>query len=530
MVSNALQIISVFSKASGLRLNMKKCELLALYDCIDTELMSIPVKKEVKYLGVKMVKDEKQREEINMKEKIDQIQVSLNHWLSRDLSIFGRNLLSKAEGISKLIYPCQSLYIAPKNVRKINSIIYKFIWRNKTYYVKKSQLVKEYNKGGIKTVDFEAMLGTFKIKWLKEFLLKPDSIWFHIPKSIFKRFGGLNFLLKCDFEISKIPFKLSEFHKQVLHHWKMVFTHNFTPHCATLWNNRVIVSNKKSLFNQLWFDQGIILVHDILDVNGEILQLKDFKNKFNNIQCSLKEYKKICKSIPVNLIQLIKNTISFSNVQIKLPNLTIGELNITDKKCDNKYLNKAFKGYIYHDYDRKIKLKILDNPTIAEKHWKFIKWPIAPKVKEMQFKILNNYYPSAETLRGRFGYEVDPCDFCHENPERTEHLFFLCSVSRKFWQDVQRWLDNKISELEQFTIEDILIYNSKLTRDLSLLINLIIIMGKYHIHKNKWKKQLPNVNCFKNEFRMLLSSLNLVKNSKQTVEAICYAAEMFLIL
>lgn len=65
------------------------------------------------------------------------------------------------------------------------------------------------------------MLGTFKIKWLKEFLLKPDSIWFHIPKSIFKRFGGLNFLLKCDFEIPKIPFKLSEFHKQVLHHWKM---------------------------------------------------------------------------------------------------------------------------------------------------------------------------------------------------------------------------------------------------------------------------------------------------------------------
>lgn len=147
----------------------------------------------------------------------------------------------------------------------------------------------------------------------------------------------------------------------------------------------------------------------------------------------------------------------------------------------------------------------------------------------MQFKILNNYYPSAETLRGRFGFEVDPCDFCHENPERTEHLFFLCSVSRKFWQDVHSWLNNKISELEQFTIEDILIYNSKLTRDISLLINLIIIMG-LNIHKNKWKKQLPNVNCFKNEFRMLLSSLNLVKNSKQTVEAICYAAEMFLVL
>jgi len=88
----------------------------------------------------------------------------------------------------------------------------------------------------------------------------------------------------------------------------------------------------KSLCSKLWFDQGIIFVHDILDINGEILQLQDLKNKFNNIQCSLKEYRTICKAIPMNLIQQIKNTIIFSNVQIKLPNLTIGELNMMDKK------------------------------------------------------------------------------------------------------------------------------------------------------------------------------------------------------
>lgn len=79
MVSNALQIISVFSKASGLQLNIKKCELLPLYECADTEIATIPVKKEVKYLGVKLIKDVKQREELNMKEKIDQMQKSLNH-------------------------------------------------------------------------------------------------------------------------------------------------------------------------------------------------------------------------------------------------------------------------------------------------------------------------------------------------------------------------------------------------------------------------------------------------------------------
>lgn len=160
----------------------------------------------------------------------------------------------------------------------------------------------------------------------------------------------------------------------------------------------------------------------------------------------------------------------------------------------------------------------------------FLKWPIAPRIKEMQFKILNNYYPSAETLRGRFGFEVENCEFCQNDPEKTEHLFFLCSFSKTFWENVHAWLSNKINDLKQFTIEDILLFKSKLTKETSILINLVIIMGKYHIHKSKWRKQLPNLKCFKNEFKMYLSSTNLIKNTNQTAEKICEAVEEFLIL
>lgn len=35
-----------------------------------------------------------------------------------------------------------------------------------------------------------------------------------------------------------------------------------------------------------------------------------------------------------------------------------------------------------------------------------LKWPIAPKAKEQQFKIRNSY-PAAEMLRKKFGFEVD---------------------------------------------------------------------------------------------------------------------------
>ena len=97
------------------------------------------------------------------------------------------------------------------------------------------------------------------------------------------RFGF--FLLKCDYEIKKLPLKLSEFHKQILHYWKMLFTHNFSPHASTLWNNRTIIINRKTLFTQPWYDKKIISVADLMDSHGSIMKIDSFKEKFD-IQCS----------------------------------------------------------------------------------------------------------------------------------------------------------------------------------------------------------------------------------------------------
>lgn len=67
---------------------------------------------------------------------------SLNHWLTREISIVGHILLVKAEGLSKLIYPCQSLYVSQALIKKVNLIIFNFTWRNKTHYIKKAQKLR----------------------------------------------------------------------------------------------------------------------------------------------------------------------------------------------------------------------------------------------------------------------------------------------------------------------------------------------------------------------------------------------------
>lgn len=310
-------------------------------------------------------------------------------------------------------------------IKKVNSIIFNFIWKNKTHYLKKSVMVKDYKHGGLKAADFESMIGVLKLNWVKAYLTQSNSIWFHIPKYIFQNVGGLEFLLRCDFEITKLPIKLSDFHKQILLYWKMMFTHNFTPHSSTLWNNRTILINRKTLFKQEWYDKNVLYVMDLMDKNGSLLQFNSFVDKFN-LKCSYREFNQISRAIPLPLKFMIKNILTNSNVTVKLPELKIGELKFGEGKCNNKILGSVFKEKLFYDIKKPTKIKITDNQvTLTKTSCSYLKWPISPKVKEIQFKLINNIYPAAETLRKRLNFEVNPCVFCMTEHETIEHLFFL---------------------------------------------------------------------------------------------------------
>ena len=128
----------------------------------------------MKYLGMTITKNIIRREDINISNCIAHMKKSLSHWLTRDLTIFGHFIisviLSKAEGISKVIHPSHSLYVSSNTIRKANSVGFQFLWRNKTHYIKRSQLVKEYDVGSIKALDFESVVVSFKISWLKAYL------------------------------------------------------------------------------------------------------------------------------------------------------------------------------------------------------------------------------------------------------------------------------------------------------------------------------------------------------------------------
>ena len=151
------------------------------------------------------------------------------------------------ESLSRLIYPTYPLAIPPRIIKEINRTNFNFIWKNKHPYIRNRDKIKDYEDGGMKAIDFEIMNGILKIKRLRSFLRINDELWFSTPSLVFSKVRGIEFLLVCDFEISKLPIKLSKFYQQVLLNCKIMFKHNFRPHNVPLWNNRVILSRRREV-------------------------------------------------------------------------------------------------------------------------------------------------------------------------------------------------------------------------------------------------------------------------------------------
>ena len=175
----------------------------------------------------------------------------------------------------------------------------------------------------------------------------------------------------------------------------------------------------------------------MLNSHGDPLDFPSFIRKFK-VVCYYKDFEKVCKAIPLALIQLIKNVIRYSKVTFSLPTLNVNECNLVDSKCNNKIINDGMRQKIYFDYNRESfkKYPTANCKTMTFAHSKFVKWPISPKVKETHFKIINKIYPVSMLLERRFKFVADPCVFCKSAVESLEHLFFSCQHSQSFWTDI----------------------------------------------------------------------------------------------
>ena len=151
------------------------------------------------------------------------------------------------------------------------------------------------------------MLKAMRLAWIPRLLKHPNSNWNSVPDFFLRRLGGLNFLLRCNYDVIFLNSKLPTFYKDMLSFFDDLKTlYNYNLGQIVLFNNREILIDGKPFFIQEWFSKGIILIRDLLDEQGQLLSYQAFKTKYK-CKTNFLNYYQVRSAIPDSLLAKTKN-------------------------------------------------------------------------------------------------------------------------------------------------------------------------------------------------------------------------------
>ena len=117
------------------------------------------------------------------------------------------------------------------------------------------------------------------------------------------------------------------------------------------------------------------------------------------------------------------------------------------------------------------------------------------KTREFQYKIRNCIVFTNEKL-SRIGLVASPiCSFCQEETESVEHLLFSYKKSFEFWKHVLSFLRDNDINIASITNSGLIFGKFDILNDF-ILINHILLLGKYYIYCRKCQNSLPTLRGF----------------------------------
>ena len=253
---------------------------------------------------------------------------------------------------------------------------------------------------------------------------------------------------------------------------------------------------------------------------GQLFTYEEFLSEYK-IPILPKEFAVVFDAVPSR----IKYLFSFTNrpsptiaLQTTQTDLYIGN---SDPFLSNKTNNKCIRELIHRDIISKpASVFVWSNvyPDIDwEKTWLLPrKFFVSNKVREVSLKILHRCYPVNLAVM-KYMLNIDPlCSFCHLTDESITHLFWDCTFSQSFWNEINILLNRKLDIYFQITIECILfgLSDRGIPSNKLFIINLICLLAKFHIHTSKFAKQKPNLLVFASFLKSYLETLEYCTNLK----------------
>ena len=483
-VSKLFDLLSLFEKCSGLKINPAKSEMLWLgslrhrKDAIcNLQLSDDPVYA----LGVHFIYDIELSHKKSFFEKLGSLQKTLSVWSRRDLSIYGRINIVKTLALSKLVFISSVMEIPRNFAAEVNKMVLDFIWKQKPAKTKKTTLVKTKSDGGLGMKDFVLFDKALKLIWVKRLCSNSDGPWKYIPNSFLSTVGGTE-LFQCNYSYNLLDLKgpLPEFYNQIIRHWQKIVS--TTPHSKTeilsqtIWNNKFITIDKKMVYLPHWHQAGIKQISDLFDEQKNcFLPFLSLCNKYR-LNCNFLQYHGLISAIPQSWKKLL-HVNSDDSIATSPP--PIGT--ITCKMLYNRLLTlenlpppTSEKKLLSYGIAKENLNKIYLLPFTATKE---------VKLAMFQYKIIHNILATNSILYKMKKVASPSCPFCPSDCQNMHHLFISCPQASSFWYKFQRWCSTVCNASLLLSEPEVLF---GITRPCThrLTLNHLIMLGKCFLYIN----------------------------------------------
>ena len=442
-----------------------------------------------------------------MEVKIRKLSTKLDIWSGRNLSLFGKCLIAKAIGISQLVYSASSLDINPDDILKIKKSIFNFIWNKKQDKIKRDVLCNDYADGGLRAPDPIILFKSLRLAWISRLLIRTQNLvekWKSIPTHFFKRYGGLNFLLHCNYDTKLVKeSSIPHFYKLILLYFLELKT---LYSCASdydlfLFNNKDILIDRKPFCYNAWIEKGIMSVHDLMDQDGKLLSFQMFQERYG-IKTNFLSYLQVLSAIPKHIIlktrsAQIKHTFLPENTQFQLsPSVTI---DLTKLKCKDYYwLFISGTKTVPVGPTKWEKELSVGNINWEQKFMQIGKTCRENKLREFNFKLIHRIVVTRKELC-IYGIEnSNKCIYCDE-PDSILHTFVNCPKTRYFINGVTSWF-NRVHNcrLKPSLIEELfgITSSNDACTSYSLKFNQCLLFAKYYLYHQKLNSKSCNLTEF----------------------------------
>ena len=124
----------------------------------------------VKSLGVWFCADQEEGPKNNYEEKALNVENALNNWHNKRLTFIGKIAIIKALAASQMVYVMSSMPSYVKSLKEINDIIFKFLWGKKGDKMKRTEMIADFQDGGLKMLDIMEFNKALKISWILKYI------------------------------------------------------------------------------------------------------------------------------------------------------------------------------------------------------------------------------------------------------------------------------------------------------------------------------------------------------------------------